>query len=82
MTDENFKITFQVLQVLTPKFHSNSQLQNRPFHFAKLSEIKIKFFPNVLADCCYMIIAEVPYPSSRSKPRTFSAQPCSVNLEI
>ena len=27
MTDENFKITLQILQVLNPKFHSNSVLE-------------------------------------------------------
>ena len=46
---------------------AKSQLQNRPFHFAKLSKIKIKCFFIVLEDCCYIIIAAVPYPSCRSK---------------
>ena len=31
-------------------------------------KIKINFFPNVLAGCCYIIIAAVPYPRRRSKP--------------
>ena len=50
---------------------AKSPLQNSAIllHFAKLREIKIKFFSNVLADCCYIIIAAVPYPSRRSKPR-------------
>ena len=43
----------------------NHRFKNRPFHFAKLCEIKFKFFSNVLADCCYIIIAAVPDPNRR-----------------
>ena len=58
---------------------AKSQLRNRPFHFAKLCEIKIKFFSNVLADCCYIVIAAVQCQSCRSKPRNpVCAQQCSV----
>ena len=57
---------------------AKSPLQNRPCHLARLCEIKIKFFPNVLADRCYIIIAAVPGPSRRSKPR--NPVPCSDSI--
>ena len=45
----------------------NHRCKNRPFHFAKLCEIKDQVFPQCLADCCYVIIAAVTDPSRKSK---------------
>ena len=55
----------------------NHRCKNQPLHFARLCKIKIKFFSNfwrinffnVLADCCYIIIAAVSDPSRRSNFR-------------
>ena len=52
------------------RFHSAKLCEiKNGFHSAKLCEIKIKFFSNVLAVCCYIIIAAVSDPSRGSKPR-------------
>ena len=56
-------------------------VQNRPLHFARLCDIKIKIFPNVLADCCYIILQRcqnrVVGPNLEIQ---FWAQPCSVRI--
>ena len=63
-------------------YTAKSPLQNRSFQFAKLREIKIKAFSIVLADCCYIIIAAVPYLSRRSKPRNPILRPAMLCFKI